>query len=258
MNYSFKTKHVLTAAVLLGISFTAIAWQKGSGLAQEKNVQPISDTTTPIKKKHSKEVYKAEEFDHVMKELDDAMLQLNKQMKQINYGKIEKDIDAAMKEIDSKKIEAEINKAIKSVDWKKIQKEVNEAMAKAEIETKIAFDAEKLSKKMEELSLKMKEQQFTFQLDGKKLSKTIEKSMEHAKEGIKKAKAQIEKMQQFVDVLAKDGFIDKKKGYVIKLEEDGLYINGTKQSNEVCERYKKYYPKEKFTISNDGENTADL
>jgi hypothetical protein len=131
-------------------------------------------------------------------------------------------------------------------------------MAKAEIESKIAFDAAKLSKQMEELSLKMKEQNLALQLNGKKLSKTIEKSMEHAKEGIKNAKVQIEKMQQFVDVLTKDGLIDKKKGYVIKLEKDALYINGTKQSNGAYERYKKYYPKEKFTISNDGENTANL
>lgn len=258
MNYSIKLKQLLTGAFLLSIGFTSIAWQKGNGNMPEKKAQAIADTTKPNNKKSLKEVYRAEEFEQIMQDLNTAMLQLNKQMKEIDYAVIEKNIAAAKKQIDTKKIEAEINKAITSVDWKKIQIEVNAAMAKAEIQSKIAFDAEKLSKQMEELSIKMKEQQLALHLDGKKLSKTIEKSMKHAKEGIKKAKQQIEKMQQFVDVLAKDGLIDKQKGYVIKLTEDGLYINGTKQSSEVYERYKKYYPKEKFTISNDGANTANL
>ena len=43
-----------------------------------------------------------------------------------------------------------------------------------------------------------------------------------------------------------------------KLQDGELYIDDNKQLKEVYEQYKKYYNKDKFTITNDGNKISSL
>ncbi len=67
---------------------------------------------------------------------------------------------------------------------------------------------------------------------------------------MEKAKREMLNFKEFTNELEKDGLIDKKKGYKLQLKDGELYINGTKQSKEISDKYSKYYQgKNNFTIN---------
>lgn len=111
---------------------------------------------------------------------------------------------------------------------------------------------------MEEMTMKLKKENLKVQLDEEKIHKEIEKGMAKAKEGIEKAKAEIKNLQDFTEALEKDGLINKKSGYKIKVEDGELYINGNKQPKETYEKYKQYYKKDKFSLNSDGDSISSL
>ncbi len=86
-------------------------------------------------------------------------------------------------------------------------------------------------------------------INGGQMKVKFEKAMRNAKESMLKAKEELKNIKDFTNALEKDGLIDKKKNYKIEVRSGELYINDTKQSKEVSEKYRKYYRKENFTIS---------
>ena len=80
-----------------------------------------------------------------------------------------------------------------------------------------------------------------------------EQSMKKAKEEIAKAKLDLKNLKDFTNALDKDGLIDKKKDYKIKVEDGELFINGNKQSKETYEKYKPYYKKDNFSINSNAD-----
>ena len=68
----------------------------------------------------------------------------------------------------------------------------------------------------------------------------------------------MESLKALIEVIEKDGLFNTKKGYNIKVKDGELYINGNKQPKETYEKYKQFYPKEKFSFKGNGENTYSL
>lgn len=68
--------------------------------------------------------------------------------------------------------------------------------------------------------------------------------MSKAKEGMEKAKAELQELKNFTDELVKDKLIDKTKGYTIEWKNGDLYINGKGQPKSVSDKYRKYYKRD--------------
>jgi hypothetical protein len=105
---------------------------------------------------------------------------------------------------------------------------------------------------------KLGKEQMNIKIDGEKIRQQVEEGMRKAKAGMEKAREEIKNLQEFTDELEKDGLINKKKGYKIQVKDGELYINGANQSKETSDKYRKYYRKENFTINTDGDSIITL
>jgi len=246
----------LFCIALFLVFFGSTAWQINPKSKAERN-NSSGDTTKPRKHSTDKDAPGVKDFDQAMKELEEAMKKLEIEMKQIDLGKIEKDIRESIGKVDMKKIREEIKTSMDKIDWKKIREDVDKSLKEAEVHIK-QVDLSKLEKEMAELEQKLSKQHFDIKIDAEKIRKDVEEGLEKAKEGMEKAKVELKRMQEFTDELHKDGLIDKKKGYKIQVKDGELYINGTKQSKETSEKYRKHYRKDNFTIINDGDSIIDI
>ena len=65
-------------------------------------------------------------------------------------------------------------------------------------------------------------------------------------------------MKEFTEGLEKDGLINRKKGFTLEIKNGELYINGTKQSKEVNDKYHKYFKDEDYSIKSDGDSISSI
>ena len=261
MKKIFFHKKALLAIAFITLAFTSKAnFFSDFFTMHDYFFEETQQDTTPVRKKvgqKHEDNFNAADLDKAMKELDKGMMELDKEMKNIDFGKINKEIKESIAKIDFDKIKSEIDAEMKKMDWNKINDEVKLAMKDAALKMK-NLDKEKFEKKMNELQEKLKSKNGELKINAEKIQKTVDESMSKAKESIEKAKTQIQNLKDLTDALEKDGLIDKKKGYKIKVHDGELYINGTKQSNETYEKYKQYYKKDTFTINSDGDNISSL
>ncbi len=262
MNHETKSFKPLLAIALLVMCATFSAWQ----YLPERNAETNKtggeprDTTKPRKHHHSKDEYRIGDIDEAMKSLDMEMASLDAQLKKLDFSKMEQDMKQAMKEIekvDFAKIEREVNESLKNVDWKKMQADIDKAMQEVDVHMQ-ELNLEKMHVNLEKMKVNLGKQQLKMSLDAGKIRKQVEEGMEHAKDGLDKAKEELQNLKAFTNELEKDGLINKKKGYFIKVDSGKLYINGKEQSTETYEKYKQYYHKGSFTIKSDGENNTSI
>jgi hypothetical protein len=249
------TKPFFLAALLI-MFVGSTAWQNKSKSKVQQNFS-AGDTTKPGKHSTDKNAPGVKDLDQAMKELEEAMKRLEVEMKQIDLGKIEKEIKESMSKVDMKKIQEEIKTSMNKIDWKKIREEIDSSLKQAELNMK-QIDLGKLQKEMSELEEKLSRQQFNINIDAEKIGREVEEGMQKAKVGMEKAMAEMKMMQEFTDELEKDGLIDKKKGYKVQLKDGELYINGTKQSKETSDKYRRFYKKDNFTINTNGDSIIEI
>lgn len=259
MKNVFRYAQPFFPAVLFLILIGGSAWQvRPKSEAQIKHT--AGDTTKPGQHGTHKDAPGVKDLDEAMKELDEAMKKLDQAMKKFDGVKLEKEIKEAMasiEKVDMKKIQEEIRAAMKKVDWEKIRVDVDKAVKEAEMKIK-EIDFSKMEKEMAEMQEKLKAQQLEIKIDGEKIRREVEEGMKKAKEGMEKAREEMRHLKAFTDELEKDGLIDKKKGYKVQVKDGELYINGTKQSKETSDKYRKYYRKDNFTINVDGDSIITL
>ena len=172
-------------------------------------------------------------------------------LKNINWDKIESEINNSLKEIDTKSLKVTIEKAMKDVDMAKIQKEIRESLAKVdfdniklELEKVKNIDRMKMDADMKKLGEEMKE-----------LGPKLEKEMQKAKVEIEKAKVEMKEYKSFVDGLANDGLINKKETYSLKHKDGELFINGKKASEQTYSKYRNFLEKhKKFNIEKNNDD----
>jgi hypothetical protein len=256
MKNVFHCTKPLFAVVLLFVLIGSASWQNRSKNKVQQS-QNFVDTTKPQQSDPDKNEPRVKDLDEAMKELEEAMKKLEVEMKKIDMGKIEKEIKEAMAKVDMKKIEQEMKASMEKIDWKKIREEIEKSMKDAEIKMK-EIDLSQLEKEMAELKINMEKQKFDFKVDGEKIRQQVEEGMKKAKVEMEKAREEMKYLQEFTDELQKDGLIDKKKGYKVQLKDGELYINGTKQSKETSDKYRRFYKKDNFTINTNGDTIIEI
>ena len=252
MNHVFQSRKIVLLAVLFFGGIASIAWR------QADSTQPYHinynrttiDTSRPGK--HSSTEYRVNDMDKAMEHLDLEMKKMDEEMKKVDFSEINKQVKEALANIDIDKIMLETQNALKEVDWKKIKLDVDKAMKEAEAGLK-ELDSEHFKNQMDSLRIKLKKENFAVKLDAEKMRDEAEQSMKKAKEEIAKAKLDLKNLKDFTNALDKDGLIDKKKDYKIKVEDGELFINGNKQSKETYEKYKPYYKKDNFSINSNAD-----
>ncbi|MCW3088141.1 MAG: hypothetical protein JWQ78_1527 [Sediminibacterium sp.] len=262
-----KKTHIkgLACAGLLLAAITFTAWKIPGFASPANNFSPgFENDTTPAKKRPSdkwgdKRDYKIGDLDQAMKDLDKAMVDLDKNMK-IDFGKMEKEMKLAMEEIrkiDFEKIGHEVEASLKKVDWDKARVEVDKALREAEIRIR-EVDLKKMEKEIARAKDELSAEKINAHLDIEKIRKSVDEGMAKAKLGLEKAKKELTLLKEFTESLEKDGLISKKKGYKIEIRNGEMYINGTQQSKEVNDKYRKYFKEEDYTIRSDGDNISSL
>ena len=269
-NYSFikqpqitnmKTTPItsLGFVVLLLLSLSAIAWKKdGSGLPVKLySICSSQDTLLPGQKLKAKNEYKTEEIDNAMKELDHAMLEMKKNLK-LDFNKMDKELKAAMaeiKNIDFEKVGREVEATLKKVDWDKTSREINKAVREVDFKIK-EIDMKQIEKELARAKIDIEAAKMIAKIDREMIKRSIEKGLAEARIGIEKAKKELSLMKEFTETLEKEGLINRKKGYQIEIKNGEMIINGNKQSKEINDQYRKYFKDENYTIKSDGEDVS--
>ena len=180
MNKNFWLKQLPIALIVSALVITAAAWQG----QPRKTTHTITDTIPDKNKK--------------VKNIDDALEQLEKSKTEMERSLQDKDWDKEMKEaldkvhFDAEKMKQQIDEAVKSIDAKKMQEEITKAMKevdfeKMKTELKENMDKVDLQQMKDEIAKAMK------QIDAEKLKADINASI--AKIDMDKMKMELDKVK---------------------------------------------------------------
>jgi hypothetical protein len=253
------------------LAITAIAVTSFIILSSWDFKQPFSIisehvTTDTIPKKSGGEIKekKIRDLDEAIDELNNIDLQVNMEkiqkeisdaMKKIDGDKIKMEIEKAMKEIDVVKIQKEVESSFNAVDWKKIQSEIDEEIKKIDVD-KIKQEVDASMKKIDWTKMKAELEKIKetdmkkLDMDMIKLEKELSKIGPEIERSMEKAKAGLKEYNDFVDELEKDGLLNRKEGYTIKHKNGELIINDKKASSATYNKYRSFLEKHnKFTIA---------
>lgn len=250
--------YALAALAFAAITFSS--WKNGGSALPVKpfSINYQDDTTIRHKKEHKE--YRVGDLDQALKDLDKATIDIDKNMK-LDFGKMEKEIKTAMdevKKIDFDKIGNEVALELKKMDWSKTRAEIDKAMREVEIRMK-EVDKQKIQAEIQKAKASINAEKLREPIDVDKIKKHVEEGLAQAKKGIEKAKKEIAQLKEFTEGLESDGLINRKKGYKIEIRDGEMYINGTKQSKEVNDKYRKYFKDEKnYTIRSDGDEVSHI
>jgi hypothetical protein len=264
--FILKNKKALagTIAVLLigGITMSfqdsPFAYSKFS-VADDPGIYSACTDTLP-----EKEGMKMQEFDKLQTELDRSLLQVNDELKKMDFSKMQLDIETALKSVDMDKIRKDVDLALKNVDMSKLMAEVSASIKnididynKADIEKALAEAAKEIDKAKLEIKEidkeKLKKELTNAQQEIDKAKLKIEKIdmdkvMTEARAGIDKAKEELKLTKEMFTEMEKDGLISSKDGFTIEYKNKDLYIDGVKQPEKTTDKYRKYFKKEDFKI----------
>ena len=255
--------------ILLGISFclilalSAMAFQDSSKI--NKPVQRTALDTIPKNNDIDINIDMKGLEETIKKSLEMAQ----KSIQNIDWNKMQKEIEHSMKQVDMAKLQMEINNSMKAIDWKKMQAEIDRSMKEIDM-SKMQLNLEKMQMNIDkeikdamknintdEIKKSMEELKKINFDDVKKEMEKVQKEMElnkdHFKMDMDKLKADMEKVKgemgeikNMTEEMEKDGLINKKESNTIEYKDKELIINGKKQSPEMTEKYRKYFKGDNF------------
>ncbi|HEY6955484.1 MAG TPA: hypothetical protein VI385_09580 [Flavisolibacter sp.] len=203
MKRDFWLKQLPTLLVISALVVTAAAWQVQPG----KGTRTITDTV-PDKNK--------------VKNIDDALEQLEKSQKELERTLQEKNWDKEMKDaldnahFDAEKMKLQIDEAVKQIDARKIQDEVAKAMKEVDLE-KMKADLKENLDKVDMKDVKIQLENAMKQIDVAKLQADINASI--AKVDVEKIKAELDKVKQ-IDMKGIEENLKKMKPELEKSMQD--------------------------------------
>jgi bla regulator protein BlaR1 len=168
----------------------------------------------------------------------------------------EEERERCEKELQMKLAQAEGEQKMKAVELKKLEEELEAEHARQqslseEQKLKMQAEVDRLGKELEmkELELRKLEQEKLMELKGRDreaLRLAQEEETLKAEQGRLKAEEKdLKRLQEnyakFTAELAREGLIDLKQGYEVKLSFSTLVINGKKQPQKVFEKYRQFY-----------------
>jgi hypothetical protein len=231
MKRNFWLKQLPIALSVSALVITAAAWQGQPGKTTHTTTDTIPDKNKKIKdiddaldqiEKSQKDLERTMQNKDWDKEMKDALDKVH-----FDADKMKLQIDEAMKNIDSKKIQEEINKAMKDVDFEKMKTELKENMDKIDMQQmkdEIAkamkqIDAEKIKADINTSIAKIDMDKIKIELDKVKdidfkgIEDNLKKMKPEIEKSMQNAKESIEKAK--TEMLAYKNFIDG-------LDKDGL------------------------------------
>ena len=224
---------------------------------------PLQDTV-PLKKNRNSMTMK--EFDRISENLD---RDIAKELEKVDLDKISRDVMASLHNVDFDKIMQEVTLSLKDIDTEKILAEVKKELDHIKFdelndETRLALENahKEMEKAMDEIK-KIDKDAIKKEIENARVE--VEKSreeygkinmgriMKEAQEGIERAKAELKQVKAMFNEMEKDGLINSKQGFSIQYKDKYLYINGTKQTEQVTDKYRKYFKEDHFEITIDKE-----
>ncbi len=274
MKQHLTPSRLVLALALIASGICISSFRGGDSTRQKtfprETFRTTDDTTKPGKRNRGDNEIRVNDLDNALRHLDEQMVKLDEQIKKLDFSKMERELSAAMSnvhKVDGDKIAKEVQASLAKVDWSKIEMKLQDAR-KHMSET----DWKKMDVEMKEAARKMKEvdvakikqdieqskaEKIKLNIDTGKIRRDVSKAMEKAKVSIEKAQQDIKNMQEFTNELHSNGLINKNKPYTIEVKDNELYINDTLQSKEVTEKYRKYFRKGNFKITN-GKNATSI
>lgn len=199
-NYTIA-KWLMGVSAFAILGFGLMSFQDSDRKKQERNqyTQCINDTIP------DKQI--SENLDKAMKEVSEALGQVGKELKKMDWNQINKEVENALKDVNVEKIMTEVRQALEKVDVAKISSELNEELRKID-KDKFKSIQKELDESMKELkeinwneineqlkelkNVEIKLDKENLKAELEKIKPVIEKKMEELKEEMKK----IEKEQK--------------------------------------------------------------
>ncbi|MEP7107417.1 MAG: hypothetical protein ABI760_05530 [Ferruginibacter sp.] len=214
--------------------------------------------TLPEKAKEGEAKMNMKDFDQLIRNMDKEMLKMNQEITKIDFDKINKEIAASLNKVDFDKIKTGIDKAMKDIDFAKIEQGVKSALdgidwTKINSDLKVSLqDAKKEIDKMDMTEVKREIEKARQEIERsrdeiKKIN--LDEIMTNANAGIVKAKEELLQTKEMFIEMEKDGLIDQKEGFTIEYKDKTLFINGKKQSESIRDKYIHYIKGDGFKIS---------
>lgn len=201
-NYTIA-KWLMGAAACAILGFGLMSFQDSARKKQQRTESAYAQSTNDTVP--DKQI--SENFDKVMKEVSEALGQVGKELKKMDWSQINKEVENALKDVNVEKIMTEVRQALEKVDVAKISSEINEEMRKLD-KDKLKSMQKELDESMKELkeinwneineqlkelkNVEIKLDKENLKAELEKIKPVIEKKMEELKEEMKK----IEKEQK--------------------------------------------------------------
>jgi beta-lactamase regulating signal transducer with metallopeptidase domain len=215
-----------------------------------KKVQAdITEATKNIKwDEISAEARKAqEESVKALKNIDwskisDAQKEAAEALKSIDFAALNKNLQTMYKNVNSKEFNDKLSKETKE----EARRDRAAALADAaRVRENIARDRKNAQTGQDDQRIKEGERRAKEGADrAREGERRAKEGAERAKEGEKRAAIYKEMISQ----MDADKLLDAKKGYKVEKNENGLFINGVKQPDNVVAKYQKYLQPKQFTI----------
>lgn len=124
--------------------------------------------------------------------------EIENQIKNIDFDKINQEIKEALAKVDFQKISLETEKALKNVDFDQIKIKIELALKEAQIQLK-NIDTKKIRKQIEQSQEKIMKENWNMKIDKEKINNQVEEALRNAHQEIEKAKVQNYKMEKEVE-----------------------------------------------------------
>jgi hypothetical protein len=220
---------------------TLVSWdKKKKTCASEPTGHYVNDTLPPGESREKK-----------IRNLDEALEELNKAEWKLEQKNIQREIAEALKKIDHDKIKREVDKAIREIDFDKISREIENSIAKIDWD-KMQADLDRVKEvDMSKLETEMKKMEEEL----KKIGPEIAESMKKAKVEIKEAKLELKGYRNLVKGLENDGLLNTTEDYSLFHKNGKLFVNDKKVSPAIYKKYRTFLEKHKnFTIQKTGDD----
>ena len=231
MNRNLWLKQLPIALSVSALVITTAAWQGQPGKTthittdtipnKNKKIKDIDDALDQIEKSKQEldRTLQSKDWDKEMKDAldkvhfdaDKMKLQIDEAMKNIDAKKIQEEINNAMKNVDFEKMKTELQQNLDKVDMQQVKDEITKAMKQIDAE-KIKADVNASISKIDMGKIKL-ELDKVKNIDFKEMDENLKKMRPEIEKSMQTAKESIEKAKK--EMLEYKSFIDG-------LDQDGL------------------------------------
>jgi DNA repair exonuclease SbcCD ATPase subunit len=259
MKRNFWLKKLPIAFTICALVITAASWQNQPANTKQtfidtprKKIKDIDEALLQLEKSRAEleKTLKNKDWEKDIKEsmkdfdADKIKEEIENAMKEIDVAKIQADVQKAMKEVDMEKIKAEMQKALTEIDAEKIKAEISKAMKEIDV-AKIKADVDASLAKIDMEKIKAEIDRVK-EIDFKKMEEELKNIGPEIEKSMAAARESIEKAKK--ELTEYKSFINSlekdgfinKDNYTIEYKNGELTINGKKQAADVIKKYHSF------------------